>query len=451
MRKRWLLLGVGIASLGGGCLDDGPVAAGRGAASVSLRMVARVEGLAAAEADVQYGVDVRVAYRLANGTSVPIETDLTRPIAVAAASGELEASEFVVRIAECLRDPRRENAAAGGCRLVVTLDLVDDDGVALARSSQEPATPAHAGRSVELSPFQLRPWVRSIVLEPAPASIASGSTHTFRASPRDAAGRPLVGRTVRWAVSDADAVRLSAATSVSTADGATVTGTGVRAGAAPVTVTATNDDDDAVRADAVVRVSPGAPALVSLSFAPSFVPVGESATAVAVVRDANGNVVPDASVNWQSVMPGTATIERTGDLTARVTVLKEGPFRVEAAVSGHPEVRSDADGEGRPTPTFVVRIEGGGAGRGRVTSNVASLDCAIANGIAARTGCSGVVPGGTVVELTAVAAAPGHGFVGWSGAACTGSTCTFRVDADRTVAAVFRTPTSPAEPPTPDP
>ena len=98
-----------------------------------------------------------------------------------------------------------------------------------------------------------------------------------------------------------------------------------------------------------------------------------------------------------------------------------------------------------------MQVLGGGTGRGRVTSDVASLDCVIANGLAAATGCSFTVPAGSVVTLTAESAAPGHAFVGWSDGACTGSTCTMRVDADRSVTAVFRTPTSPAEPPPPEP
>ncbi|HJQ10616.1 MAG TPA: Ig-like domain-containing protein [Gemmatimonadaceae bacterium] len=70
-----------------------------------------------------------------------------------------------------------------------------------------------------------------------PVSMTVGGTQVLTARPVDSHGNTLVGRTVNWVSSNPMVLAVSAASSVSTAGGATVTLTGVAAGTATITAT----------------------------------------------------------------------------------------------------------------------------------------------------------------------------------------------------------------------
>src|SRR5439155_12990259 len=73
-----------------------------------------------------------------------------------------------------------------------------------------------------------------------------------------------------------------------------------------------------------------------------------------------------------------------------------------------------------------------GTGRGTVTSNPAGINCGAT--------CSASYDRGTMVTLTATAAA-GSTFEGWSGAGCSATvTCTVTLTANTTIVARFGTP-----------
>ncbi|MGH7752497.1 MAG: pre-peptidase C-terminal domain-containing protein, partial [Gemmatimonadales bacterium] len=94
------------------------------------------------------------------------------------------------------------------------------------------------------------------------------------------------------------------------------------------------------------------------------------------------------------------------------------------------------------TAGHLLTLVGQGPGSGAVKSQVGlspSIDCAITNGVAAPTGCTGVYAGGTAVTLAAHAA-PTSLFLGWSGAGVSCPTlapCSVVVDQPRSVSAAF--------------
>jgi hypothetical protein len=77
----------------------------------------------------------------------------------------------------------------------------------------------------------------------------------------------------------------------------------------------------------------------------------------------------------------------------------------------------------------TIQVVEDGNGTGMVTSDVGGVACGAA--------CTAQLPYGTVVTLTAAANA-GSTFAGWSGVDCPGNgSCTFALDADKTVTATF--------------
>ena len=136
----------------------------------------------------------------------------------------------------------------------------------------------------------------------------------------------------------------------------------------------------------------------------------------AVVRLTPAPRAGHAFKTWSNACTGAGTcqVSMTVNRTAAARFLK-GPFTLKIA-SGTP-----------------------GAGSGRVTSQpglTPAIDCVIANGTPAATGCSARYPAYTAVTLTAAPAA-GFGFSGW-GAPCGGTgTCVYSVIQGRTISATF--------------
>jgi len=91
----------------------------------------------------------------------------------------------------------------------------------------------------------------------------------------------------------------------------------------------------------------------------------------------------------------------------------------------------------------TVTIAKAGSGSGTVAANGAGIDCGAT--------CSGQVPAGAKVELTAAPAADSV-FAGWSGGGCSGTgACTVTADAATTVTATFDLEPAPAATPTATP
>lgn len=86
--------------------------------------------------------------------------------------------------------------------------------------------------------------VASVTLAPATATIALGETQQLTATPRDADGNVLTGRTVTWTTSDASLATVSA------------TGLVTAVAPSPVTITATVDGKSAAAAISVIAARP---------------------------------------------------------------------------------------------------------------------------------------------------------------------------------------------------
>lgn len=136
----------------------------------------------------------------------------------------------------------------------------------------------------------------SVAVEPGTASVVPGGTVTLTATPRDAGGAALQGRTVTWATSNATIASVSSAGVV----------TGVAAGG-PVTITATSEGQSG---SAQVTVTPPPVATVAVAPGTSALTIGATATLVATVRDAAGAPLTGRTVSWASSNEEVATVSR---------------------------------------------------------------------------------------------------------------------------------------------
>ena len=201
---------------------------------------------------------------------------------------------------------RFHNAASAVALLV--LAACGGDSVSPGNSNPPPPPPPPAA-------------VASIEVTPATASVAPGRTTALAATPRDAAGNALTGRTLAWT---------SSAAAVATVDNNGVV-TGVAPGTATISVAAENKTATAVitvRSPApvvpVASVTISAPGLDTLE-------AYDARTLAAVTRDAKDSLLTNRVVRWTSSNPAVAAIDSvTGALmgydrgTVTITATSEG-------------------------------------------------------------------------------------------------------------------------------
>ena len=157
--------------------------------------------------------------------------------------------------------------------------------------------------------------VASVSVAPAAASVQVSGTVQLTATPKDANGTPLSGRTVTWASSN---------TSV-----ASVTGSGLVTGAAAgsATITATSEGQSGTASITVANV---AVASVSVSPATVSLQVNGAVQLVATPKDANGAPLSGRAVSWSSSNTSVATVSSSGVVTgaaagaATITATSEG-------------------------------------------------------------------------------------------------------------------------------
>src|SRR5207253_2228205 len=147
--------------------------------------------------------------------------------------------------------------------------------------------------------------VASVSVSPATASVQTGQTVQLTATPKDASGGALSGRTVTWASSNAAV--------------ATVSGTGLVTGVAAgsATITATSEGKSGTSA-LTVTAAIAPVASVTLSPSPATVQISGTLQVTATLKDANGNILSGRTVTWASDNSGIAMVSATGLVTGIV-------------------------------------------------------------------------------------------------------------------------------------
>ena len=142
-----------------------------------------------------------------------------------------------------------------------------------------------------------------------------GATTTATATPRDASGNVLTGRTIVWS-SDNSGVATVSATGVVTA---------ASSGTARITAAS-----EGTSGSATLTVTVQPVATVTVSLASSSMVIGATTQATASTRDANGVILTGRAISWASDNPAVATVNSAGVVTAvgpgsaNITATSEG-------------------------------------------------------------------------------------------------------------------------------
>ena len=157
--------------------------------------------------------------------------------------------------------------------------------------------------------------VASVAVSPTSASVSVGQTVQLAATPKDANGNPLTGRTVTWSSGNTAVATVSASGLV----------TGVSAGAA--TITAASEGQSG---SAAITVTSVPVASVAVSPASASVQTGQAVQLTATPKDANGNPLSGRTIVWTSSNTAAATVNTSGRVTgvaagsATITATSEG-------------------------------------------------------------------------------------------------------------------------------
>src|SRR5439155_771672 len=139
--------------------------------------------------------------------------------------------------------------------------------------------------------------VASVEVTPATASVQAGQTVQLTATPKDANGAPLSGRTVTWSSSN---------TAV-----ATVSNSGLVSGVTPgsATITATSEGKSGTSSVTVTNVPV---ATVDVTPPSASVQAGQTVQLTGTPRDAGGNPLSGRTVTWSSSNTAVATVSNSG-------------------------------------------------------------------------------------------------------------------------------------------
>ena len=162
--------------------------------------------------------------------------------------------------------------------------------------------------------------VATVDLTPLTAEVIVGKTTKLSATPKDANGTALGGRSVTWS---------SSSNTIATVD-ANGTVTGVAAGTA--TISAASEGKTATANITVKLDVPAIPvASVSVAAAPDTLEAWDPSTMVATLRDANSNILTNRVVRWSVSNPAVAVID---SVTGVLTGIDRGAVSVTATSEG---------------------------------------------------------------------------------------------------------------------
>src|SRR5882724_3669479 len=246
------------------------------------------------------------ATAVVTATAVPIASVVVLP---AAASAPVSGTVQFVAV------PLDSTGTALGGRVIVwassntAVASVNPSGIATgvaAGSTTIAATSEGKSGTAAMTVTTVTVPVASVAVSPTPASVPVGQTVQLTATPKDANGNALSGRTVTWSSNN---------TSVGTVNPSGLV-TGVVAGS--TTITATSEGQSGTAA-VTVTAGPLPVASVTVSPAPASVPVGQAVQLTATTKDANGNTVTGRTVTWASGNTSVGTVNGSGLVTGVVT------------------------------------------------------------------------------------------------------------------------------------
>jgi uncharacterized protein YjdB len=157
--------------------------------------------------------------------------------------------------------------------------------------------------------------VASVDVAPTSAALTPGGTVQLTATPKDARGNVLTGRTVTWRSSNPGV--------------ATVTSAGLVTGVAPgnASIIATSEGKEGT---AAITVNPTAVASVTVSPSELVLLVGDEDGFTATARDASGRVLTGRPVSWSTTNGAVVTVTQEG----RVKATGPGEATISATVGG---------------------------------------------------------------------------------------------------------------------
>ncbi|HMJ58527.1 MAG TPA: Ig-like domain-containing protein [Gemmatimonadales bacterium] len=179
--------------------------------------------------------------------------------------------------------------------------------------------------------------VATVAVSPTSASVTIGQTVQLTATPKDANGNPLPGRTVTWATSNAAV--------------AAVNGSGLVSGGATGTATITASSEGR-NGTATITVTNVPVATVSVSPATASLQVGQTVQLTASPKDAGGNPLAGRVVTWTSSAPGVASVNGNG----LVTSIAAGSATITATSEGHSGTAALTVTSPPPAPVASVTV-----------------------------------------------------------------------------------------------
>jgi len=142
--------------------------------------------------------------------------------------------------------------------------------------------------------------VASVAVTPSTALVSEGNTIQLGATPQDAAGNALTGRSITWSSSNTGVATVTQVGLVS----------GVAQGSAMVTATS-----EGISGTASITVDRVLVASVAVTPSTALVSEGNTIQLGATPQDAAGNVLTGRSITWSSGNPAVATVTQTGVVT----------------------------------------------------------------------------------------------------------------------------------------
>jgi glucose/arabinose dehydrogenase len=214
----------------------------------------------------------------------------------------------------------------------VTIATVNSTGELAALKIGSATITAFAGGKTSNLVLTVTPVaVASLTISTPTTTMTVGGNQVVTATPKDGSGTALVGRMVSWSSSNPAVLMVSATSSVSGSNGATVTVTASGPGSA--TISATTESVSATTSAITVNPLPPAPVgTVTVSPISASVIAGSTRQLTAVTKDDDGNVLTGRVIDWSSSNTAVAMVDAATGLVTGVSA--GGPVTITATSEG---------------------------------------------------------------------------------------------------------------------